>query len=159
MTEFHELLGDEPGYRSTLPTIYSVVYCSRASEGVDETEVQRIVTSAQIWNQKHQITGLLVFGSGIFFQWLEGPRERVISLVALLRTDRRHGGFVVLDEVEEVRERLFPDWGMERVGSEHIREVLEDALGNASDSKSEKALQQLLAQLDSPALSGLSTAD
>jgi hypothetical protein len=47
---------------------------------------------------------------------------------------------------------------MERVGGEHIREVLEDALGNASDSKNEQALQQLLDQLDSPALSGLNTA-
>jgi len=52
---------------------------------------------------------------------------------------------------------LFPDWGMELVGGEHIREVLEDALGNVSDSKNEQALQQLLAQLDSPALSGLTT--
>jgi hypothetical protein len=47
---------------------------------------------------------------------------------------------------------------MELVGGEHIREVLEDALGNASDSKNAQALQQLLAQLDGPALSGLSTA-
>jgi len=156
MTEFHEPRGDEPGYGSTLPTIYSVVYCSRASADIDEAEVQRIVTKSQVWNARHQITGLLVFGSGIFFQWLEGPREEVTDLVALLRTDRRHGGIIVLGEVEEVRERLFPEWGMERVGGEHIREVLEDALGNATDSKNEQALKQLLTQLDSPALSGLS---
>lgn len=158
MTAFHESRGDEPGYGAYLPTIYSAVYCSRATAGVDEPEVQRIVAAAQHWNPKHQITGLLVFGSGIFFQWLEGPREEVTSLMALLRSDRRHESMILLGEVEEVRERLFPEWSMERVGGEHIREVLEDALDNATDARNTQALRQLLDHLDSEALKGLSTA-
>ena len=98
---------------------------------------------------------MLVFGSGIFFQWLEGPRDTVMTLMSLLRTDRRHQNIILLSEVEEVRERLFPDWEMELVTGEHVREVLQDARNNASDPNSAQALTDMLAELDSGSLSGL----
>jgi Sensors of blue-light using FAD len=150
--------GDEPGFGQAFPVLYNVVYCSRATAGVDDAEVQRIIASARRWNPVHGVTGMLVFGSGIFFQWLEGPRDNVTSLMALLRTDRRHENIIELSEVEEVRERLFPDWDMELVTGDHIREVLIDAQGSASDPKNAQALGQLLAELDSGQLSGLDTA-
>jgi hypothetical protein len=57
--------------------------------------------------------------------------------------------------VEEVRERLFPLWDMELVTSDHIREVLEDALGSASDERNARALRSLLDRLDAGPLSRL----
>jgi len=47
---------------------------------------------------------------------------------------------------------------MELVTSDHIREVLLDALGSADDPKHAQALGQMLAQLDSGELSGLGKA-
>jgi tRNA A-37 threonylcarbamoyl transferase component Bud32 len=47
---------------------------------------------------------------------------------------------------------------MELVTGDHIREVLLDAQGSASDPKHAQALGQLLAQLHSGELSGLDTA-
>ena len=158
MSALHLLPGDEPGPGPVHPVLYNVVYCSRATAGVDETAVQAIVASARRFNPEHGITGMLVFGSGIFFQWLEGPRDNVKALMALLRTDRRHEQVIQLTEVEEVRERLFPDWDMELVTSEHIREVLLDAQGHASDPNNALALGQLLAELDAGRLSGLTAA-
>ncbi len=150
--------GDEPGFGPRVAALYNVVYCSRATEGVDDAEVQRIIATARRCNAEHGITGMLVFGSGIFFQWLEGPRHEVTALMGLLRNDRRHENVVELSEEEDIGERLFPTWDMELVGSDHIREVLEDALGSARDPKKKQALKRLLAHLDSDPLRALNSA-
>ncbi len=149
---------DEPVSGHRLPLLYNLVYCSRAAEGVDDADVNRIIESARRCNPVFGITGLLVFGGGIFFQWLEGPREHVVQLMSKLKTDPRHESMVSLSESEEVRERLFPDWDMERVTPDDIRDVLEDALGHAEDPKNAAMLRLLLEQLDSGQLRQLSVA-
>ncbi len=158
MSAFPPSHGDEPGFSPTEPALYNLVYCSRATAGMDDAQVLRIIATARRRNPELGITGMLVFGSGIFFQWLEGPRHNVAALMTRLRADSRHESIVLLSEVEEVRERLFPDWDMELVTGGHIREVLVDAQGSASDPKNAQALGQLLAELDSGQLSGLDTA-
>jgi Sensors of blue-light using FAD len=151
--------GDEPDIDDAdLTAIYNVVYCSHASAGVDDAEVQRIIATARRHNHEHGITGMLVFGSGIFFQWLEGPRDNVTALMSRLRADPRHQNVIELSETEEVRERLFPEWDMEFVTSDDIREVLLDARDSASDPQHAQALGHLLAELDSGQLSGLNAA-
>ena len=158
MSAIYTSQGDEPLSGRAYPLLYNVVYCSRAAAGVDGTDVDRIIESARRHNAAHGITGMLVFGSGVFFQWLEGPRDNVTRLMAMLRTDPRHEQMVQLSEIEEVRERLFPDWDMELVTSEHIREVLLDALGVAEDTQHAEVLRSMLEQLDARDLSGLGTA-
>jgi Sensors of blue-light using FAD len=147
--------GDEPGFGPAFPTVYNLVYCSRAATGVDDAELQRIVATARRRNAQLGITGLLVFGSGIFFQWLEGPREQVTALMARLHADARHQNIVELSAEEDVDGRLFPDWAMELVSSDHIREVLTDALGSAGTPAQARGLERLLAHLDSAELDGL----
>ncbi len=141
--------GDEPLTGHAFPVLYNLVYCSRATEGVDDAAVNRIIGSARRLNPAQGITGLLVFGSGIFFQWLEGPRHSILELMATLKTDSRHENIVMLSATEEVRERLFPDWDMELVTTSDIRDVLLDALSQTKDEKNIMALRLLLAQLDS----------
>jgi Sensors of blue-light using FAD len=145
-----------PGY--AFPLLYNVVYCSRATAGVDDAAVARIIESSRRGNPARGITGLLVFGSGIFFQWLEGPRDTVTELMEILKTDPRHENVVSLTESEEVRERLFPEWDMELVTTENIRDVLQDALETTQNAKSAAVLGTLLAQLDSGQLEGLGAA-
>jgi hypothetical protein len=149
------LPGDEPHPALRLPLLYNLVYCSRASAAVDEAAVERILQTARRCNPVHGITGMLVFGSGIFFQWLEGPRPAVLQLMANLRADHRHSDLVQLSEEEEVRERLFPTWDMERVGTEDIRGVLVDALDTAHGPEQAAALARLLTELDTGRLAGL----
>jgi Sensors of blue-light using FAD len=150
--------GDEPLPGHAFPLLYNVVYCSRAAAGIDDAAVARILATARRCNPVHGITGLLVFGSGIFFQWLEGPRDHVVQLMVNLKADPRHSDVVSLAESEEVRERLFPDWNMEFVGTDDIRDVLLDARNTASDAKNAEVLRLLLAELDSGRISGLATA-
>jgi hypothetical protein len=155
MTVNHTPRGDEPVSGHAFPLLYNLVYCSRATAGVDDAAVARILESARRFNPVHGITGLLVFGSGIFFQWIEGPREHVTRLMTLIGSDPRHDSIVLLNELEEVRERLFPDWDMELVTAADIRDVLIDARNDAEDAQNAAALTLLIAQLDSGQLADL----
>ncbi len=153
---------DEPGFGRgaerddpSLSLLYHVVYCSRAADGIDDAEVGRIVISAQRHNPAHHITGMLAFGNGVFFQWIEGPRAQIERLMAILHADPRHHDIVSLSQTEEVRERLYPDWDMEQVEAEDLREVLQDALGTADDQNNAAALTRILGQLHSGTLDSL----
>jgi len=138
-----------------LPALYHFVYCSRAADGVDDAEVGRIVESAQRHNLARGITGVLVFGSGIFFQWIEGPAAEMQNLIASLHGDSRHHDIVTLSQSEEERERLYPNWDMEKVEAEDIRLVLQDALESTEDKDNIAALTRILQQLDSGRLNSL----
>lgn len=153
---------DEPGFPrdpeladSSLPRLSHVVYCSRAADGVDDAEVDRIVAASRRHNPARGITGVLVFGGGAFFQWIEGPRAELQQLMAILHADRRHHDIVSLDESEEVRERLYPAWDMERVDAADIRDVLQDALSTATDVNNVAALNRILARVDAGSLQSL----
>jgi hypothetical protein len=145
---------DEPGAGPRLPLLYNLVYCSRAAAGVDDTVVAAIIASAQRRNPRKGITGMLVFGGGMFFQWLEGPHTSIQELMERLRADARHDGIVLLSEDEDRRERLFPNWDMERVEPADIRGVLLDALATVENAASAAALRAHLAHLDSGDLIG-----
>jgi len=152
---------DEPGFGEQMPLLTNVVYCSRATEGIDAAAVDHIIATSVRNNPRYGITGMLVFGEGVFFQWLEGPRASIERLMDLLRSDNRHGQIIMLSEVDESRERLFPQWDMELVGAEHIAAVLQDALNDVHDPHDNAALRALLAEVElrwgaaDPALSPL----
>ena len=138
----------DPDVDYAAPVLGSFVYCSRAAEGVDDVEVGRIIEQSQRRNVERDITGVLVFGSGVFFQWIEGPPVEVENLIASLHGDPRHYDIVPLDRSVEKRERLYPNWEMERVGADDLREVLQDALGSADDENNIAALGRILKHLD-----------
>ena len=146
---------DEPSSGHAFPLLHNAVYCSRAAAGVDDAAVARIIEVSRRKNPEQGITGLLVFGSGIFFQWLEGPRDNVTQLMATITADDRHEQVVHLTASDEVRERMFPNWDMELVTGEDIRDVLTDALDTAREPKNAEALRLLLTHLDQGELSGL----
>ena len=143
---------DEPRDGSA-SLLHNVVYCSRAGRGVTAHDIQAIIATARRYNAARGITGLLVFGSDIFFQWLEGPKANVVELMERIHRDTRHNTMVELSVNEEVRERVFPTWDMELVQPDDIREVLQDALRDAQAAVNAKALRQLLQRIDQADLS------
>ena len=144
----HFAQSDEPVAGNALPLLHQTIYCSRAAAGVDDAAVARIIATARRMNPARGVTGLLVFGSGVFFQWIEGPRDNVTQLMDRIRIDPRHDHVVTLSETEEVRERLFPEWDMELVSAREIRDVLQDALADAEDDNNTASLGLILAHLD-----------
>lgn len=135
---------DEPVEALEETLVFNLVYASTISDGVSSADVDDIISASHRHNTIVGITGILVLGSGVFFQWIEGPKKEVMSLVKLIETDRRHELMTVLSTDEEIRERIFPSWDMELVDAEHILEVLHDALEAARDDRSVAALELLL---------------
>lgn len=146
---------DEPGFSDhhdlepDAITLETFVYCSLAADGVDAAEVSRLVEYSQTRNVAREITGVLVFGSGVFFQWIEGPPAEVQILIANLHSDTRHHDIVTLDRSVDKRERLYPHWEMELVEPDDLREVLEDALETTQDENNVASLQRILGHLTS----------
>jgi hypothetical protein len=129
-------------------SIHHIVYCSQAAQNMDKEALENIIATARRNNPRFGITGLLVFGSGIFFQWLEGPRDTVTSLFKMISADSRHSDVVLLTKEDEFRERLFPNWDMELVAAEDISAVLEDAMHEASDPIQKETLSNMLQELN-----------
>lgn len=130
-------------------SIHNLVYCSQASADLVDEVIASIIATARHHNPRLGITGLLVFGQGIFFQWLEGPRDNVTGLLARIAADTRHTNLVVLSQEDDIRDRLFPEWDMEWVEAADIREVLEDALEQSADEKQQRMLSQMLSEIQS----------
>ena len=129
-------------------SIHHIVYCSQAAQNMDKEALEKIIATAKHHNPRFGITGLLVFGSGIFFQWLEGPRDNVTSLFKIICADPRHSDVVLLTKEDEFRERLFPNWDMELVAAEDISAVLEDAMHEVSDPKEINTLSNMLLEIN-----------
>jgi Sensors of blue-light using FAD len=89
----------------------SMVYVSSATRPLTDDDFKQILAAAQRNNERHGITGLLLYKDGNFMQALEGPDEAVIAAYDHICLDKRHRGLLVLLR-EEIAERRFPEWSM-----------------------------------------------
>ncbi|MBT8280764.1 MAG: BLUF domain-containing protein [Muriicola sp.] len=99
--------------------IFQLTYRSRASEGIGKEEILEIVDEAVAYNNRHDITGCLVFDQGYFIQILEGEKETVNQLYKKIAKDRRHFQFEILSKGEAAT-RLFKSWDMGYVSMEDL---------------------------------------
>ena len=128
-------------------SIHTIVYCSQAVQHMGKEAIDHIITTSRRNNPRFGITGLLTFGGGFFFQWLEGPEDNVTNLFRTISADPRHRNVVLLTQENEFRERIFPNWDMELVKAQDIGTVLEDAMHEASDQKKKSVLFNMLQEL------------
>jgi len=122
----------------------SISYCSRGTADLDGEAFRQIISAARRNNAIHGITGLLVFGGGLYFQWLEGPPKALQHVMAKICQDPRHDSLVILGNNFNEPERVFPNWDMEPVGPEQIHEVLVDAIGSIKTETNGALLELLL---------------
>jgi hypothetical protein len=89
----------------------SLVYRSRAVPGISPPDLHDITSVAQRRNGREDVTGLLLYDDGYFFQWLEGPKAGVERVMASIRRDARHSDIEVLKQ-QKAQARRFGDWTM-----------------------------------------------
>lgn len=87
------------------------LYRSSAVPDLSGGELQKILRSARTHNQELGLTGCLHYEDGMFFQWLEGPRDPLISVVETILDDPRHSEISILDQ-GALDHRRFQDWRM-----------------------------------------------
>ncbi len=69
---------------------YAIVYLSTASEDLEEEVIENILKSSKTWNNQNDITGLLLFSEGSFFQIIEGEKNTISELFENIKEDDRH---------------------------------------------------------------------
>lgn len=69
---------------------YAIVYVSTASTDLSKDEIISILNYSKSWNNEHDVTGLLLFSEGNFFQIIEGEKNTVSELFEDIQSDKRH---------------------------------------------------------------------
>jgi hypothetical protein len=91
-----------------------LIYTSTASREVDAGGVFKIVETSAQNNRTRNITGVLAYVNGHFFQAIEGDREQLDLLMRALQADNRHHSIRVLLR-KSIDTRQFADWRMKRL--------------------------------------------
>ena len=65
------------------------------------------------------VTGILVYGDGVFLQAIEGGRQAISDLYGTIQRDARHRDVVLLD-YEEITQRRFGGWSMGLVNASKL---------------------------------------
>ncbi|GAA4496167.1 hypothetical protein GCM10023172_08940 [Hymenobacter ginsengisoli] len=90
---------------------YSIVYISQATADFEEADLVQLLKQARGFNERANITGVLLYGGGRFVQVLEGCPVAVRRLFARIETDPRHG---LLEKLADgpVARREYKEWYM-----------------------------------------------
>jgi hypothetical protein len=94
-------------------SLYCVLYRSTArAEFNAALDLPGLTRRAQEHNAQHHITGMLLFTRGVFVQYVEGPRDAVLSLMTRISFDTRHSKCETLASHALAR-RHYGAWSME----------------------------------------------
>ena len=110
--------------------MFALVYVSRAVASFDDGALQALANQSSEKNSRLQITGYLNFNRARanFFQYLEGPQQAVLDLMAKIERDERHR-VVNVAQLGDVGSRSFPGWSMRYLDSEFFHALrMEDVL-------------------------------
>lgn len=92
-------------------TLHTITYASSARKLFFADELLALLEKSRTNNQKHRITGMLLYKSGNFMQAIEGPKGPLYQLYRNICADPTHHSIIkILDEPITARE--FSDWSM-----------------------------------------------
>jgi EAL domain-containing protein (putative c-di-GMP-specific phosphodiesterase class I) len=94
-----------------LETLIHLIYCSAAARPFGRGELRELLGRARQYNERHGITGMLLYAEGSFFQVLEGAPDEVERLYARISRDSRHERIVRIIR-EPLAARCFGEWSM-----------------------------------------------
>lgn len=89
----------------------TLTYQSRAVNLLSEAELHTLLQKAQARNKAADITGLLIYDDGRFFQCLEGPADSLEMVWAAIQRDTRHTDVELLGN-SPTSTRFFANWDM-----------------------------------------------
>ena len=91
--------------------LFTMIYVSCASTKVTGHSLRDIADNSATRNSRIGVTGLLLYGSGNYFQIVEGGETAVKGLYRRIAQDSRHHNLRVLFE-SPISDRIFPQWQM-----------------------------------------------
>jgi len=134
--------------------VHALCYLSSAESSFSMEAINEMVRQASSFNSQNEITGVLCYHKQKFFQYIEGPESKILTLFDRIKQDKRH---TVLDTVHLTtsNSRRYSDWSMMRVfpsssgGTttllDSIMHIVESGKANSSiEPSAENALCRLL---------------
>ena len=91
--------------------IHQLMYYSTARHEQNDAQLSDILEISRRNNERAGITGILLYGDGVFFQVLEGEEDRVQVCFERIRQDERHQHLLVAAQ-RDVPQRSFDAWSM-----------------------------------------------
>ncbi|BBP44562.1 hypothetical protein THMIRHAT_23080 [Thiosulfativibrio zosterae] len=91
--------------------LIEIAYTSHAQAPLSIEALAEVLKQARNFNTYNNITGLLLYKDGSFFQVLEGPAETVEYLYQKIKRDLRHDKVKTLYQ-RPLAKRNFLDWAM-----------------------------------------------
>ena len=91
--------------------IFGVAYMSQATRIMSSEDIDSLLVVVRANNATIGITGVLLYGDGRFFQYLEGAQADVDNVYARIYDSKRHNHIVEL-EYRQISQRLFRKWFM-----------------------------------------------
>ncbi len=92
-------------------TLTQIVYVSAAAVEFSEDDLDNLLEAARTNNAALDVTGVLLYSEGTFFQVLEGVPEIVTELYEKIAMDTRHNNVLMLSQ-SDIEDRNFGDWSM-----------------------------------------------
>ncbi len=94
-----------------MQNLIHVIYNSSATHVFSDSELTELLTAARNKNAAVNVTGILLYVDGGFFQILEGPESAVDKLFTAIHSDPRHARVTTIIR-ESIPERSFNEWTM-----------------------------------------------
>jgi uncharacterized membrane protein (DUF373 family) len=101
-----------------------LTYASTAINEWSPEELLSLLKTCRTNNGAKNITGILLYAKGTFFQVLEGDETTTNNLYRVIEKDKRHKD-VTLIEKQPITERAFPYWsmGFEKIDSKALSKM------------------------------------
>lgn len=87
------------------------MYVSTATHLMSEAQLEALLLDARTHNQRHGVTGVLLYSGGNFMQCIEGSDVAIQMTYARIAASSQHKHLIELIN-EPCAERLFPNWHM-----------------------------------------------
>jgi hypothetical protein len=94
-----------------MSSLRSITYVSTATHAISPKGLDELLKVARDFNQKHLITGVLLFSGTSFMQCFEGPDEAVQKVYERVLDSSKHKDVMVMMD-EPIEQRAFGDWLM-----------------------------------------------
>lgn len=91
--------------------MHHIIYLSRATVSFNDMQLQMLLDQARYYNAQHDVTGILLYGNGQFFQVLEGEEQAVRATYQRISQDPRHRDIAAFAD-KAIVARAFPEWHM-----------------------------------------------
>jgi hypothetical protein len=102
-----------------MKTMVRLIYASRMAGGLEHKELDDIIRTSRIKNEKRAVTGALCYSARGFLQCLEGPGDVINELYGYIIRDERHVDVTLL-EYTDIHQRSFARWAMAYVRADEV---------------------------------------